>query len=107
MDAGRVIAEGSVEEITRSVLFEETMALEVKDPSAALIEGIKQIQGVISCEAIGQSLTITSTADAANMHRILELAMPYVILGVTANRSTLEDAFLALTGKKLRDGGEG
>ncbi|MCL2570967.1 MAG: ABC transporter ATP-binding protein [Defluviitaleaceae bacterium] len=106
MDAGRVIAEGSVEEITRSVLFEETMTLEVKDPSPTLLDGIKNIQGVISCEADRGRLTIVSTAGAANMHRILELAMPYVVLGVTAHRPTLEDAFLALTGKKLRDGGE-
>jgi len=106
MDAGRVIAEGSVEEITRSVLFEETMTLEVKDPAQALLDGIKHIQGVITCEASSQGIIITSTAGAANMHRILEVAMPYVILGVTAHRPTLEDAFLALTGKKLRDGGD-
>jgi len=106
MDTGRVIAEGSVEEITQSVLFEETMTLDVKDPSPTLLDGIKNIQGVISCEAVGGRLTITSTAKAANMHRILELAMPYVILGITAHKPTLEDAFLALTGKNLRDGGE-
>ncbi|MCL2362964.1 MAG: ABC transporter ATP-binding protein [Defluviitaleaceae bacterium] len=106
MDGGRVIAEGSVEEITRSVLFEETLALEVKDPSAVLLENIKHIQGVVSCEAAGQKITVVSTAGAANMHRILEVAMPNIILGVTAQRPTLEDAFLALTGKTLRDGGD-
>ena len=106
MDAGRVIAEGSVEEITQSVLFEETMTLEVKDPAPALLVAIKDIQGVTGCEAESQRITITSTAGAANMHRILEVSMPYVILGVTAHRPTLEDAFLALTGKNLRDGGD-
>jgi len=106
MDAGRVIAEGSVEEITQSVLFEENMTLEVKDPAPAILDGIKHIQGVIKCEADGQHITVTSTAGAANMHRILEVAMPFLILGVTAHRPTLEDAFLALTGKKLRDGGD-
>ncbi len=52
---------------------------------------------------------MTSTAGAQNLARILECASPYVILNVTAQRPTLEDAFLALTGKKLRDnnGGEG
>ena len=107
MDAGRVIAEGTVEEITRSVLFEETMTLEVKDPSPALTEGIKNIQGVTRVDITGQSLDVTSSVGAANLHRILECAAPYVILGVTTHRPTLEDAFLALTGKKLRDGGEG
>jgi len=106
MDAGRVIAEGSVEEITRSVLFEETMTLEVKDLAPSLLDNIRHIQGVIKCEAANQRIIVTSTAGAANMHRILEVAMPYLILGVTAHRPTLEDAFLALTGKNLRDGGD-
>ena len=134
MDAGRVIAEGGVEEITKSVLFEETVTLEVKNPAQALLEDIRNIQGVVSCEIIGSKsrasdsyndepvagtgasrqhingtihrITITSAVGSANMHRILEVAMPYTILGVTAHRPTLEDAFLALTGKNLRDGGD-
>ena len=107
VDAGRVIANGSVEEITSSMLFEETMTMEVKNPAPALVEGIKNIQGVLNCNIQGKRLTVTSTAQAANLPRILEYAMPYVVLGVTANKPTLEDTFLALTGKKLRDGGEG
>jgi len=108
MDAGRVIAQGSVEELTRSVLFEETVTLEVRDPSPALTERIKSVQGVLRCDAAGRRLTVTSTAGAQNLARILECAAPHIILGVEAARPTLEDAFLALTGKKLRDnGGEG
>jgi len=106
MDTGRVIAEGSVEEITKSVLFEETMTIDVKEPAESLLDTIMSVQGVVKTEAKGQSVIVTSTAGAANMHRILEVAFPYVILGVTAHRPTLEDAFLALTGKKLRDGGD-
>jgi len=105
MDAGRVIAQGSVEELTRAVLFEETVTLEVREPSPMLTESVRSVQGVIRCEASGRRLTITSTAGAQNLARILECAAPYVILGVEAARPTLEDAFLALTGKKLRDGG--
>jgi len=107
MDAGRVIAGGSVEELTRSVLFEETVTLEVREPSPALTESVKRVQGVMRCQVNRGKLTITSTAGAQNLARILECAAPYVILGVTAARPTLEDAFLALTGRKLRDNGGG
>ena len=107
MDAGRVIAQGSVEELTRSVLFEETVTLEVREPSPALTESVKRVQGVMRCQVNRGKLTITSTAGAQNLARILECAAPYVILGVTAARPTLEDAFLALTGRKLRDNGGG
>jgi ABC-2 type transport system ATP-binding protein len=106
MDAGRVIANGSVEELTRSVIFEETVTVEVKEPSPSLKESVKKIQGVTGCDVNGKSLTVTSSVSSGNLARILEVAAPYVILGVFARRATLEDAFLALTGKKLRDGGD-
>ncbi|MCL2633008.1 MAG: ABC transporter ATP-binding protein [Oscillospiraceae bacterium] len=104
MDSGNVIADGSVEEITRSVIFEEVIYLEVKEPSPSLPENIKKIQGVKSCDVDGRNLTIISKSDSQNLARILEVATPFIILGVSANRPTLEDAFLSLTGKKLRDG---
>jgi len=106
MDAGRVIADGSVEELTRATLFEETVLLEVREPAPALASGINKVQGVLRCDVEGRSLTITSKAGSQNLARILECAAPYVVLGVTARRPTLEDAFLALTGKKLRDGSD-
>jgi len=106
MDAGRVIADGSVEEIAKSAIFEETITLEVKEPSPSLEENLRKIQGVVRCSVENRAVTITSTAGSGNLARIIEIASPYVILGVSAQRATLEDAFLALTGKKLRDGGE-
>ncbi|MDR2558436.1 MAG: ABC transporter ATP-binding protein [Oscillospiraceae bacterium] len=106
MDAGRVIADGSVDDIAKSAIFEETIILEVKEPAPSLPENIKKIQGVVRCDTLNRTVTITSTAGSGNLSRIIEVASPYVILGVTAKRATLEDAFLALTGKSLRDGGE-
>lgn len=97
MDAGRVIADGSVEELTKSVIFEETVAFEVKEPAPSLAEKIKKIQGVAHCTAEGRRLSVTSAAGSQNLARVLEVAAPYVILGVEAKRATLEDAFLALT----------
>lgn len=104
MDAGRVIADGTVEDLTRSVIFEETVTLEVKELSPSLQESVKKIQGVSRCDIQGRKVVITSAADSGNLSRIIEVAAPYTILGVSANKPTLEDAFLALTGKKLRDG---
>jgi ABC-2 type transport system ATP-binding protein len=106
MDAGRVIADGSVEELTRSAVFEETVVLEVRGIAPALPEAVAKVQGVLRCDVSGRTLTVTSAAGSQNLARILECAAPYAILGASAKRPTLEDAFLALTGKKLRDGGD-
>ena len=105
MDAGRAIANGSVEELTQAALFEETVVLEVRDLAPALADEIKKVQGVQRCEVDGRIMTITSTAGSLNLARILDCSAPYVVLGVSAHRPTLEDVFLALTGKKLRDNG--
>lgn len=104
MDTGRVIADGSVEELAVSTIFEEVITLEVKEPTPSLSENIRKIQGVQACEFDNRTLTITSKTGSQNVARILEVAQPYTILGVSAKRPTLEDAFLSLTGKKLRDG---
>ena len=106
MDAGRVIADGSVDELTRAVLFEETVELEARDIAPSIIEDVKKVQGVLRADVESRTLTVTSTAGSQNLARIIECASPYVILSVSARKPTLEDAFLALTGKKLRDGGE-
>jgi ABC-2 type transport system ATP-binding protein len=106
MDAGRVIADGNIEDIAKAAIFEETITLEIKEPAPSLPESIKKIQGVVRCDVENRAVVITSAAGSGNLSRIIEVASPYVILGVSAKRATLEDAFLALTGKKLRDGGE-
>jgi ABC-2 type transport system ATP-binding protein len=106
MDLGRVIADGTVEELTRASLFEEMVMLEVREMTPMLVDNIKKVQGVLSCDFDGRILKVTSTAGSQNLARVLECAAPYVILSASAQRPTLEDAFLAMTGKKLRDGGE-
>jgi ABC-2 type transport system ATP-binding protein len=106
MDAGRVIADGTVDEIARSAISEEVIVLEVKESSPSLCENIKNIPGVNRCDVVNRTVTITSVADSGNLTRILEAAAPFSVLGVSAKKATLEDAFLALTGKTLRDGGE-
>ena len=104
MDSGRVIANGSVEDLIGAAVFEETVVIEVRDPAPSLGDSLSNVQGVAHCEVEDRHLTVTSAAGSQNLARIIECASPYVILGMEARRHTLEDAFLALTGKKLRDG---
>jgi ABC-2 type transport system ATP-binding protein len=106
MDAGRVIAGGTSEELTRQMLFEDTLTVELKAPAPALTDSLKAVQGVRQITPEGRNLTVTSDANAFNLSRILELCMPFGVTGVYSHKPTLEDVFLSLTGKKLRDGEE-
>jgi len=110
MDSGRVVADGTVDDIASRSIFEDITTIEVKEPTPSLVENIKKIAGVVDCKSTNNRnniLCITSKAGSHNLARILEVSTPHTILSISAKKPTLEDAFLALTGKSLRDeGGE-
>ena len=108
VDTGRVIAEGSIEDLIGRIQHEDTIRMTAVAPSDALTEEIKAISGVKSVTVMGTAYTIVSTSDSGNMNRIMEVAMRHGGVGnITADKSNLEDVFLTLTGRNLRDGGEG
>jgi ABC-2 type transport system ATP-binding protein len=105
MDMGHVIAQGTVEELIERIQYEERVLLEVGDPSPGLVEGLRRVAGVKGVEAQGARLTIVSQAGAGNLDTIIACAQSAGgVRSITAEKPTLEDVFLALTGKSLRDG---
>jgi ABC-2 type transport system ATP-binding protein len=105
MDLGHVIAQGTVDELIERIQYEERVLLEVGDPSPRLIEVLRRIAGVKEVRAQGARLTIVSQAGAGNLDRVLACAQSAGgVRSVTAEKPSLEDVFLALTGKSLRDG---
>ncbi len=55
----------------------------------------------------GKEIHIISQVGAGNLDRALSIAKEFGgIHSVSAEKPTLEDVFLTLTGKRLRDGGE-
>jgi len=107
MDSGRVIAEGSLDELVGRIQHEDTIRLVALSPSDALTESIKAISGVKSVVVNGSNYTIVSGADSGNLNRIMEIAVQHGgIANISADKATLEDVFLTLTGRSLRDGEE-
>jgi len=107
MDAGRVIAEGTIAELMGRIQYEDRVNLQAAMPSDALTEELRAISGVKSVTANGSHYLITSGAGSGNVNRIMEVAQRNG--GVTSfseDKPNLEDVFLTLTGKRLRDEGE-
>jgi ABC-2 type transport system ATP-binding protein len=105
MDLGHVIAQGTVEELIERIQYEERVLLEVGDPSPRLLEDLRRVAGVKHVRAQGARLTVVSQAGSENLDQIIACAQSAGRLrSVTAEKPTLEDVFLALTGKSLRDG---
>ena len=107
MDTGRVIAEGTLDELVGRIQHEDTIRMMAMSPSDALTEDIKAISGVKSVAVNGNNYVIVSGADSGNLNRIMEVAMRHGgVANITADKSNLEDVFLTLTGRKLRDEGD-
>jgi len=108
MDAGRVIAGGTIDELVGNIQHEDTIRLTAVTPSDALTEDIRAISGVKEVKVSGNQYTITSVVDSGNFNRIMEIAIRHGgISNITNDKPTLEDVFLTLTGKCLRDEGSG
>ena len=107
MDMGRVITEGTLDELVGRIQHEQIVQLTAVLPSAELTKDFKAIGGVKEVVVNGNVYTITSAVDSGNVGRIMEIAQRYGgVTSFTEHKPNLENVFLTLTGKNLRDDGE-
>ena len=107
MDQGHIIAGGTVDELVARIPYEEHVTLEVGEPTPAVEEEIGRIAGVKQVTREGMALHVVSGAGSKNLDRIIAAARTAGgVRSIRSDKPTLEDVFLTLTGKKLRDGGE-
>lgn len=108
MDQGHMIAQGTVDELVERISHEEKIRMEVAAPSDALLEKLRQLEGVKQVALDGPRLTIVSSSGSGQLDRVLSIANKEAggVRSIQAERPTLEDVFLTLTGKQLRDGEE-
>jgi len=107
MDAGRVIAEGTLEELVGRISHEQKVYMTALVPSDTLTEELKAISGVKHVVLKDNNYIITSATGSGNVSRIMEIAgRNGGVSAFTEDKPNLENVFLTLTGKKLRDEGE-
>lgn len=107
MDQGQIIKEGTVEELIQTVQHEEKVKIDVTDPDHIPVDSLEDIAGVNQVLVSGSQITIISAVGSGNLDRIISLVKEHAgVLGIQADKPNLEDVFLTLTGKQLRDEGE-
>jgi len=107
MDVGRVIAEGTLDELVGRIQHEQKIQLTAIAPSEELTSNLKAVSGVKHVELVEDDYIITSTSGSGNVKRIMEIVQRHG--GMTSfaeDKPSLENVFLTLTGKSLRDGEE-
>lgn len=104
MDNGRLIAEGSKDQLAEYVQEEQVAEIHLTPVSPSVVEAVKGIYGVKECTVSGDKLMAVfekSSSIAKIIQAIVEQGC--MITKIKMQEANLEDVFLKLTGKTLRD----
>ncbi|MBO5572040.1 MAG: ABC transporter ATP-binding protein [Ruminococcus sp.] len=105
MDKGRKIAEGTKDELKRMIRNTETVNIEILNVSEDIIREISSLPHVYQADHDGEKLTVYCSGGKHNLIRILDVLQKHdMAFGrVYSELPTLNDVFLEITGKALRD----
>lgn len=107
VDQGQVITEGTVDELIQNIQHEEKVQIEVDDPISIPIDRLEKLEGVKHVQVNGASIQLISNVGSGNLDRALTIVKETSgVVGIQADKPNMEDVFLTLTGKQLRDGEE-
>lgn len=107
MDKGRSIAVGTKEQLKKMIKNTETIEIEAAGAADACIEQLRALPHAYEVQYSGEKICIRFSGGKHNLIRTLEcLKDNEVVFGrVYSELPTLNDVFLEITGKALRDNG--
>lgn len=105
LDKGKVLAQGSCDELKKLAKIEEKVTVEVAGIKDGLLEKIKELKHVEEVTYEDGMLLIVYRAGTNNLVRLIDFLQKEEISysKIYSERPTLNDVFLELTGKELRD----
>ena len=105
LDKGKIIASGTCDELKNLASIEEKVTVEVNNLSEKVVEEINDFKNVGGIDYDGNILFITYTKGKNNLEEIMNYFKTKKIKfnKIYSERPTLNDVFLELTGKELRD----
>lgn len=105
MDHGRIIASGTHEELQRILTGEDTLLLQLASPSTSLAEDLRGLDPVRLVEETENGLKLIVTKKSTILSQVVQAAERHnvPIVNIHVHTPSLEDVFLHLTGRKLRD----
>ena len=105
LDNGKEIASGTKEELKNMISIGEKITVEVYGISDAQLNTLQSMDSISAVDFDGTSLTIRSKQNKNNLEKILEfIKTENINFGkIYTELPTLNDVFLEITGKELRD----
>lgn len=105
LDSGKEIASGTKEELKSMISIGEKITVEVYGISDSQLSKLESMDSISAVDFDGTSLTIRSKQNKNNLEKILEfIKTENINFGkIYTELPTLNDVFLEITGKELRD----
>ncbi len=105
MDKGKNLAIGTTDELKKMIRNSETISIDVLNLPEQLIEEMKELPHVYEVNYADNKLKLAYSGGKHNLIRVLDMLKNHDISfgRVYSERPTLNDVFLEITGKELRD----
>lgn len=105
LDKGKILATGTSDELKELAKIEEKITVEINELQENYIEDIKKSKNVDEVKYTNNLLLVTYTKGKNNLVELMEYLKENKIKynKIYSERPTLNDVFLELTGKELRD----
>ncbi|MGB7604232.1 MAG: ABC transporter ATP-binding protein [Lutisporaceae bacterium] len=105
MDKGKIIATGTNDELKGMINTGEKLTVEIFKIDNSILEGVRNLPNILSAEYSGNLIVAKSSTGKNNIVALLDyLKSKNITVGkVYSEPPTLNDVFLEITGKELRD----
>lgn len=105
LDKGKILAEGSCDELKELAKIEEKVTVEVHRFDDEKAKEIEKLENVDTVSCSGNQLTVTYRRGKNNLVELIDWLKKENVRysKIYSERPTLNDVFLELTGKELRD----
>lgn len=105
IDRGKIIAQGTAESLKKSIQMNEKIVFEAHDLNEGVIAQLKELDGILNFNYANPHCTISFKKGSTNFINIIDLLSSHKIdyEFLSSIKPTLNDVFLEITGKELRD----
>ena len=105
LDKGKIIASGTNDELKELAKIKEKVSVELIDQNKSLLDKIRQLKHVENVTLNNNLLVITYRKGTNNLGNLIDFLKEENVKysKIYSERPTLNDVFLELTGKELRD----
>ena len=105
LDKGKVIAEGDSDSLKDMIDLEEKISFESDNISDMAIQKIKSIDSLIDFSVSGRLIELSFSKSNNNINKLIDIFDAYSVDydHLSSSRPSLNDVFLEITGKELRD----